>query len=52
IEHGRPVMGVVYAPARDRLFVAESHNSAWQATVEPGGDVPTERTALKIRPAP
>ena len=52
IEHGRPVMGVVYAPARDRLFVAESHNSGWQATAKPGGAVPTERTPLRIRPCP
>ncbi|KCZ50962.1 hypothetical protein HY29_06320 [Hyphomonas beringensis] len=52
IEHGRPVMGVVYAPAKDRLFVAESHNSAWQASAAPGAEVPTERTSLKIRPAP
>lgn len=52
IEHGRPVMGVVYAPAKNRLFVAESHNSAWQATAEPGGELPTVRKALKIRPAP
>lgn len=52
IEHGRPVMGVVYAPARDRLFVAESHNSAWQAEATPGGDVPPSRRPLKIRPAP
>lgn len=52
IEHGRPVMGVVYAPARQRLFISESHNSAWQATAEPGGDIPADRTPLKIRPAP
>ncbi|KCZ90086.1 3'(2'),5'-bisphosphate nucleotidase CysQ [Hyphomonas johnsonii] len=52
IEHGRPVMGVVYAPARQRLFVAESHNSGWQAAVAPGGDVPTDRTPLKIRACP
>jgi 3'(2'), 5'-bisphosphate nucleotidase len=52
IEHGRPTMGVVYAPAKDRLFVAEKHNSAWQATATPGSDVPNERTPLKIRPLP
>ncbi len=52
IEHGRPVMGVVYAPAKNRLFIAEAHNSAWQAEATPGGDVPTARTPLKIRPAP
>jgi len=52
IEHGRPVMGVVYAPAKSRLFVAESHNSGWQAKAAPGADVPTERTPLRIRPCP
>ena len=52
IEHGRPVMGVVYAPARNRLFVAESHNSGWQAEAAPGADVPTERTPLRIRACP
>ncbi|MCA8897538.1 MAG: 3'(2'),5'-bisphosphate nucleotidase CysQ [Hyphomonas sp.] len=52
IEHGRPVMGVVYAPALDRLFVAEAHNSAWQGSAAPGGAVPTGRTPLRIRKAP
>ena len=52
IEHGRPVMGVVYAPAKNRLFVAESHNSGWQAEAAPGADVPTERQMLRIRACP
>lgn len=52
IEHGRAVMGVVYAPALDRLFVAESPSSAWQAKAAPGGPVPTERQPLRIRRAP
>lgn len=52
IEHGRPVMGVVYAPAKNRLFVAETHASAWQAEAAPGAAIPTERSPLKIRPAP
>ena len=54
IENGVPVMGVVYAPALDRLFVADSRFSAWQATAEPGAPVPqpSERTELRIRPAP
>ncbi|MCL4146392.1 UNVERIFIED_CONTAM: hypothetical protein GTU68_064549 [Idotea baltica] len=42
IEHGRPTMGVVYAPAKD----------PWQATAKPGADVPTERKTLKIRALP
>jgi len=54
IENGVPVMGVVYAPALNRLFVADSRFSAWQATAEPGADVPpmSERSPLQIRRAP
>jgi 3'(2'),5'-bisphosphate nucleotidase len=54
IEHGRPVMGVVYAPALNRLFVAESVSSAWQAEAMPGSKVPPadQRTPLRIRKAP
>jgi len=54
IENGVPVMGVVYAPALDRLFVADSRFSAWQAKVLPGAAVPdqSERTQLRIRRAP
>ena len=51
IEQGRPVMGVVFAPAMDRLFVADSVSSAWQASAKPGGTVPvaSERTSMRIR---
>lgn len=52
IEHGRPVMGVIYAPALDRLFVAESRSSAWQARVAPDGPAPSQGTPLRIRKAP
>lgn len=52
IEHGRPVMGVVYAPALHRLFVADSPSRAWQATAAPDGPVPKNRAPLKVRPAP
>lgn len=54
IEHGRPVMGVVYAPALNRLFVAETVSSAWQAEAAPGSAVPApdKRTPLQIRKAP
>jgi 3'(2'), 5'-bisphosphate nucleotidase len=54
IENGVPVMGVVYAPALNRLFMAEDRFTAWQAEVEPGGDVPTgdARRPMKIRKAP
>lgn len=52
IEHGRPVMGVVYAPALHRLFVADSPSQAWQAKAAPDGPVPANRAPLRIRPAP
>lgn len=54
IEHGVPVMGVVYAPALSRLFVADNRFSAWQAKVEPGGALPPAeaRSPLRIRPVP
>ena len=54
IEHGIPVMGVVYAPALERLFIAEDRFTAWQAEVEPGGEVPAlnMRRAMKIRKTP
>lgn len=54
IENGVPVMGVVYAPALNRLFVAEDRFTAWQATAEPGGAVPEakDRTPMRIRKAP
>jgi 3'(2'), 5'-bisphosphate nucleotidase len=52
IEYGRPVMGVVYAPALHRLFVAESPSIAWQSKAAPDGPVPKKRNPLRIRPAP
>lgn len=54
IENGVPVMGVVYAPALDRLFVADGRFSAWEATAKPGSNMPpeSERTPLRIRRAP
>lgn len=54
IEHGKPVMGVVYAPALNRLFVADGPDSAWQADVKPGAPVPSEdaRRPLHIRKCP
>lgn len=54
IEHGKPVMGVVYAPAINRLFVAEAPDKAWQADVKPGEPVPASdaRMPLHIRRCP
>ncbi len=54
IENQKPVMGVVYAPALNRLFVAESTTFAWQTEIEPGAKLPpvSERQRLTIRKAP
>ncbi|MEL7231052.1 MAG: 3'(2'),5'-bisphosphate nucleotidase CysQ [Pseudomonadota bacterium] len=54
IEHGKPIMGVVFAPALKRLFVAESPFKGWEAKVEAGAPVPTaeRRKPLSIRKAP
>ena len=54
IEHGTPVMGVVYAPALERLFVAEDRFTAWEAPAQPGAPVPNEsaRKLLRIRKTP
>ena len=55
IEHGRPIMGVVYAPYLKRLFVAKSVSSAWQADAAPGArHMPPadKRRPLRIRRAP
>lgn len=54
IENGVPVQGVVYAPALERLFVAEDRFTAWQANVAPGDAVPNAelRTPLRIRKRP
>ncbi|MEM1151175.1 MAG: inositol monophosphatase family protein, partial [Pseudomonadota bacterium] len=54
IEYGKPVMGVVYAPALSRLFVAEGPGQAWQADVAPGDALPPPevRSPLVVRPCP
>ncbi len=52
IKNGRPIMGVVYAPATHRIWVAEGPGSAWEAKVAPGAALPATRTPIKISPAP
>ena len=54
VEHGRATMGVVYAPARDHMWVAEGPATAWEADVVLGGDVPPAdaRKPMKIRALP
>src|SRR5256885_4644959 len=53
IENGRPVRGVVYLPARNRLFVGEIPGGAFEITTEQGTP-PDFSTAKPIsaRPAP
>jgi 3'(2'), 5'-bisphosphate nucleotidase len=36
IENGRPVRGVVYIPAKDRLFVGETPGGAFEIATQPG----------------
>src|ERR1041385_4925723 len=36
IENGRPVCGVVYLPAKNRLFVGETPGVAFEISTEPG----------------
>ncbi len=45
VEHGRPVMGVVLAPATGELFVGDS-SGAWSARVVDG--IVTERRAIRV----
>lgn len=48
---GMPVMGVVYAPAISRLWVADA-GRAWAADVSPGADIPADRVNLMVRAQP
>jgi 3'(2'), 5'-bisphosphate nucleotidase len=51
IDHGRPVMGVVYAPAIERMYCGELGSGAAQATLAPSepGDISWE--PIKVRAA-
>jgi 3'(2'), 5'-bisphosphate nucleotidase len=49
IENGTPTLGVVYAPALNRLFAGDVTTSAWTADVEPSGVWRSERTPLTVR---
>jgi 3'(2'), 5'-bisphosphate nucleotidase len=51
VEARSPTLGVVYAPARSRLFVGDvASGTAWTADVEPGGPLPSARRPLAVRP--
>ena len=50
IELGRPVLGVVFAPALNKLFVGE-RSGAWSANVDADGSI-KEKQAIRARPSP
>lgn len=52
IVKGRPVMGTVYAPAQNRIWVAEGPGVAWEAKIAPGEDLPKQRKKIAISKAP
>lgn len=50
IESGKPVFGVVYAPAINTLFAGGRHG-AWKATVNAKGEI-VDKQAIGVRKAP
>lgn len=50
IENGKPVFGVVYAPAINKLF-AGGRDGAWRAAVNAKGEI-GDRQAIHVRTAP
>lgn len=48
---GVPVIGVVYAPAIARLWVADA-DGAWAADAQPGSAAPVNRVPVHVRPTP
>jgi 3'(2'), 5'-bisphosphate nucleotidase len=53
IENGKPVRGVVYAPAKNRLFIGEVGHGAFEIATAPGA-LPdfAEAKAIAVRPIP
>lgn len=53
IVEGKPVRGVVYAPAKDRIFFGETLSGAYAMTCAPGGAPDfAEAHTVEARPAP
>ena len=50
IENGRPVRGVVYVPAKNRLFLGEIPGGAFEIATEPGDDAGFYRSEADRRP--
>ncbi len=50
---GKPVRGVVYAPAKDRIFFGEAASGAFEIEAKPGGaPVYADADRIQVRPAP
>ena len=50
VEDGIPTLGVVYAPARSRLYAGDVRTgTAWTAQAGPGAEAAPERSPLKVR---
>jgi 3'(2'), 5'-bisphosphate nucleotidase len=53
IENGRPVRGVVYAPAKERLWLGETPGGAWEVPMPPGAKFSCKAShAIHTRKAP
>jgi 3'(2'), 5'-bisphosphate nucleotidase len=53
VEDGVPVRGVVYAPARGRLFLTDAHGAAWEEVPPGAEETPGARKRLAVaRPDP
>src|SRR5690242_5447919 len=53
IESGKPVRGVVYAPAKGRLWLGEAPGGAWEVPMPPGATFKCEAShAIRARKAP
>lgn len=52
VSGGVPIMGVVYAPAKSLLFVAEGPDYSWAGYADPGDPLPAHREGVTVRDAP
>jgi 3'(2'), 5'-bisphosphate nucleotidase len=53
IENGKPVRGVVYAPAKGRLWLGETPGGAWEVPMAPGAKFACNAShAIHVRKAP
>src|ERR1700761_60599 len=53
IENGKPMRGVVYAPAKGRLWLGETSGGAWEVPMPPGANFACDAShAIHVRKAP